>query len=67
MFIDSIHAGPKVSQCSRSGFVAFLNYGIIDWLSKKQSIVETSLFGAEFCAIKHAALRTCMAFATSST
>eukprot|EP00804_Cyclotella_cryptica_P016786 CCRYP_002072-RA/>CCRYP_002072-RA protein AED:0.33 eAED:0.33 QI:0/0/0/1/0/0/2/0/379 len=34
-------------------FVIFRNYGMIDWLSKKQSTVETSVFGAEFCAMKH--------------
>ena len=26
---------------------------MIDWLSKKQSTVDTSVFGAEFCAMKH--------------
>ncbi len=26
---------------------------MIDWLSKKQSTVETSVFGAKFCAMKH--------------
>eukprot|EP00804_Cyclotella_cryptica_P024737 CCRYP_001712-RB/>CCRYP_001712-RB protein AED:0.42 eAED:0.42 QI:0/-1/0/1/-1/1/1/0/117 len=26
---------------------------MIDWLSKKQSTVETSVFGVEFCAMKH--------------
>jgi hypothetical protein len=53
MFVDSDHAGDKVSRGSRTGFVIFLNYGMIDWLSKKQSTVETSVFGAEFCAMKH--------------
>eukprot|EP00804_Cyclotella_cryptica_P016148 CCRYP_004244-RA/>CCRYP_004244-RA protein AED:0.29 eAED:0.30 QI:0/-1/0/1/-1/1/1/0/331 len=53
MFVDSNHAGDKVSRRSRTGFVIFLNYGMIDWLSKKQSTVETSVFGAEFCAMKH--------------
>jgi hypothetical protein len=53
MFVDSDHAGDKVSRRSRTGFVIFLNYGMIDWLSKKQSTVETSVFGAEFCAMKH--------------
>ncbi len=47
MFIDSNHAGDKVSQHSRTGFVIFLNYSIIDWLLKKQSTVETSVFGAK--------------------
>eukprot|EP00804_Cyclotella_cryptica_P029741 CCRYP_015201-RA/>CCRYP_015201-RA protein AED:0.23 eAED:0.23 QI:0/0/0/1/1/1/6/0/958 len=53
MFVDSDHAGDKVSRRSRTGFVIFLNYGMIDWLSKKQSTVETSVFGAEFCAMEH--------------
>ena len=35
MFIDSNYAGDKVSRCSRTSFVIFLNYGMIDWLSKK--------------------------------
>ena len=26
---------------------------MIYWLSKKQSTVETSVFGAEFCTMKH--------------
>jgi hypothetical protein len=53
MFVDSDHAGDAVSRRSRTGFVIFLNHGMIDWLSKKQSTVETSVFGAEFCAMKH--------------
>lgn len=53
MFVDSDHAGDKVSRRSRTGFVILLNGGIIDWVSKKQSTVETSVFGAEFCALKH--------------
>jgi len=53
MFVDSNHAGDKVSQCSRSSVIIFLNYGMIDWLLKKQPTVETSVFGAKFCAMKH--------------
>jgi hypothetical protein len=48
MFVDSNHASDKVSRCSRTSIVTFLNYGMIDWLSKKQSTVETSVFGAGF-------------------
>eukprot|EP00804_Cyclotella_cryptica_P009049 CCRYP_003148-RB/>CCRYP_003148-RB protein AED:0.45 eAED:0.45 QI:19/-1/0/1/-1/0/1/0/114 len=44
MFVDNDHAGDKVSRRSHTGFVIFLNYGMIDWLSKKQSTVETSVF-----------------------
>ena len=32
---------------------------MIDWLSKKQSIVETSLFGSEFCTMKHGIENLC--------
>jgi hypothetical protein len=53
MFVDSDHAGDKVSRRSRTGFVILINRSIVDWLSKKQSTVETSVFGAEFCALKH--------------
>ena len=30
MFVDSDHAGDKVSRYSRTGFVTFLDYGMID-------------------------------------
>ena len=53
MFVDSDHAGDKVSQCSGTGFVIFLNHGVIKWFSKKQLKVETSVFGAKFCSMKH--------------
>eukprot|EP00804_Cyclotella_cryptica_P004006 CCRYP_013919-RA/>CCRYP_013919-RA protein AED:0.42 eAED:0.42 QI:0/-1/0/1/-1/1/1/0/95 len=53
MFGDSDHAGDKVSWRSQTGFFIFLKYGMIDWLFKKQSAVETSVFGAEFCIMKH--------------
>ena len=53
MFVDSDHAGDKVSRRSRTGFVILLNSGLIDWLSKNQSTVESSVFGAEFYAMKH--------------
>ncbi|KAL7509576.1 LOW QUALITY PROTEIN: hypothetical protein ACHAXN_007340 [Cyclotella atomus] len=53
MFVDSDHAGDKKSRCSRTGFVILVNGGIIDWLSEKQSTIETLVFGAKFCALKH--------------
>lgn len=53
MFVHSNHAGDMVSWRSRNGFPIFLNHGMIDWLSKKQSTIETSVFSAEFCTMKH--------------
>ena len=49
MFVDSDHAGDKVSYTSRSGFLIYVN---IAWFSKKQSTLATSVFGAEFAAMK---------------
>ncbi len=50
---DSDHAGDKRTRCSRTGFLIFCNMALIEWVSKKQATIETSVFGAEFVAIKH--------------
>ena len=52
MFVDSDHAGVKVSGRSRSGCMIYVNITLIQWLSKKQSTVETSVFGDEFVTMK---------------
>ena len=52
MFVDSDHAGDKLTRRSRTGFVIYLNKAPIVWFSKKQSTIETSVFGAEFVAMK---------------
>ena len=44
---------PSTIRRSRTGFVILLQSAMIDWLSKRQSTVESSVFGAEFCAMKH--------------
>ena len=46
MFVDSDHAGDKVSCRSRSGFLIHVNNKLMQWFSKMQSMVETSVFGA---------------------
>ena len=53
MFVDSDHAGEKLTRRSRTGFMIFANNALIHWLSKKQPTVETSVFGAEFVAMKN--------------
>lgn len=53
MMVDSDHAGDKETRRSRTGFLIFCNNAIIDWLSKKQPTIESSVFGAEFVAMKH--------------
>jgi hypothetical protein len=52
MFVDSDHAGDKRVRRSRTGFLIYLNMSLITWFSKKQSTIETSVFGAEFVALK---------------
>ena len=37
---------------SCTGYFIFLNTALIDWLSKKQATIESSVFGAEFIAMK---------------
>ena len=53
MCVDSDHAGDKRTQRSRNGFLIWCNMALIIWLSKRQPTIETSVFGAEFVAMKH--------------
>ena len=51
-FVDADFAGDPISRRSRSGFIVMLNMAPVYWFSKKQSTIETSTFGSEFCAMK---------------
>jgi hypothetical protein len=51
--VDSSHADDQRVRRSRTGYFVFLNSALINWLSKKQATVESSVFGAEFEALKH--------------
>jgi hypothetical protein len=53
LFVDASHANDKVNRRSRTGFFVFLNSALVQWCSKKQPTVETSVFGAEFVAMKN--------------
>jgi hypothetical protein len=50
--IYSDHAGDVLIRQSRTGFIISLNNAPADWYSKRQGTVETSVFGAEFVAMK---------------
>ena len=52
LFVDSDHAGDKRTRRSRTGYFIYLNSAPIAWMSKKQATIETSVFGAEFVAMK---------------
>ena len=51
MYVDSNHAGEKRTRRSCTGFFVFINSALVQWLSKKQATIETSVFGAEFVAM----------------
>ena len=52
LYIDASHADDKKTRRSRSGYILYINMAPIAELSKKQATVETSVFGAEFVAMK---------------
>ena len=53
MYVDIYHTGNRLCIQYKTGFMIFINTDLIKWLSKKQPTIETSVFGAEFVAMKH--------------
>jgi len=53
MICDSDHAGCKETRRSWTGILIYCNLALIIWVSKRQPTIETSVFGAEFVAMKH--------------
>jgi hypothetical protein len=53
LYVDSDHAGEKLTRRSRTGYFIFLNMAPVTWFSKRQPTIETSVFGAEFVAMKN--------------
>jgi hypothetical protein len=58
LFVDSDHAGEPFTRRSRTRYVIYLNMAPIMWFSKHQPTVESSVFGAEFLAMKNG-IETC--------
>ena len=52
LFKDSDHAGARLTRRSRTGYIIYGNNAPLYWLSRKQGTCETSVFGAEFVALK---------------
>ena len=52
VFIDSDHAGEKWTRKSTTRFLIYVIMSLIDWYFKKQSTIETSVFGTEFDTMK---------------
>jgi hypothetical protein len=56
--VDSDRACEKFTRRSRTVYVIYLNMAPIMWFSKRQPTVESSVFGAEFVAMKNG-IETC--------
>jgi hypothetical protein len=52
VFVDSDHAGDKVTRRSCTGYIIYMNGAPVDWFPKKQNTIESSSFGSEFVALK---------------
>ena len=50
--VNSDHAGEKLTRRLWTGMLIFLNMAMIDWISKKQPTVKTSVFSAKFVSMK---------------
>ena len=51
-FVDSDHAGNKVTRRSHTGIILWVNNAPIIFYSKRQNTVETSTFGSELVAMR---------------
>ena len=51
-FVDSDHAGDKVTRRLRTGVLIYINCAPIICYYKKHNIIETSTFGSEFADLK---------------
>jgi hypothetical protein len=58
LFADSDHAGEQFTRSSMIVFVIYLNMVPFVWFSKHHPTVESSVFGAEFVAMKNG-IETC--------
>ena len=50
LWTDADHAGDRKTRRSHSGIFVFLNKALIFWYSKKQTTIETAVFGSEYVA-----------------
>jgi hypothetical protein len=54
VFVDANHAGNVVTRRSHTGILVFVQNSPILWISRRQNTVESSTFGSEFVALRHA-------------
>ena len=51
IFVDSDHAADTVTRRSRTGIFIFINMAPVVWYPKKQTTLESSVFGAGFVVL----------------
>ena len=51
-FIDLDHAGDQSMRWLRTGYLLYMMTVPIQWYSKKQGSIESSMFGSEFVTMK---------------
>jgi hypothetical protein len=51
-FSDADHVEYRVTHCSQTGILIFIDRAPIIWYSKRQNTVKTSTFGSEFVAMR---------------
>ena len=51
-FVDLDHVGDQLMRQSRTGYLLYMMTATIQWYSKKQGSIESSMFGPEFVAMK---------------
>lgn len=52
MFVDTDHAGNRITRRSHTGIIIYVNSAPIIWYSKRQNTVESSTFGSEIVALR---------------
>jgi hypothetical protein len=51
-FVDANHAGNKVTRCSHTDIIIYVQNAPILWYSKRQNTVEAATFGSEMVALR---------------
>ena len=54
IFTDANQAHDKITVKSITGLISYIGRTPIYWMAKRQGAIQTSTFGAEFCALKKA-------------
>ena len=60
MFVDSNYTRDDTKRRSRTVYFIYMNLALVNWLSKNQATIETSVFRAKFVAMKQGMEAACV-------